>query len=392
MSPSLIHRRRVHYLPGFDPRGARFYHQLYAREAALQSALNRLHPTVGPRLKLTPHFSSWSVHSSSPLGEVSTDYQFMGWDDIVRHHWPSNTAPLLAQCLPMYSDYLRSGGIFKVRKISNTALFTGLFPAGYLLLLALASSALFWSAQASVGALANSPLAGGAAGFALCASLGQAAFKHANRIGIPWLLRTFGFIHRWSSGHVPELELRAHAIAEHILESHRRDPAQETLLIGHSVGCLLAVCVAARLLELSAHPHSPPPPDPLASMHLLTLGHCIPLISLLPQAQSFRAQLRSVGNQPRLSWTDISAKADPLCFFRSSPLLPSDSLKPSLRTARFFRMFPPHTYRKMRRDKIRLHFQYLMASQLPTPYDFFALTAGPNPLAAHFPEESSPNP
>jgi hypothetical protein len=55
-------------------------------------------------------------------------------------------------------------------------------------------------------------------------------------------------------------------------------------------------------------------------------------------------------------------------------------------------MFPPHTYRKMRWDKIRLHFQYLMASQLPTSYDFFAITAGPNPLAAHFHEESSPNP
>jgi hypothetical protein len=384
LKPAVIHKRRVHYLPGFDPRGARFYHQLYSREASLQSVLNRLHPKVGPRIKLTPHFSSWSVQSSSPFGVVSTDYQFMGWDDLVRLHWPANTAPLLAQCLPMYSDYLRSGSIFKVRKISNTALLTGLFPAGYLALLGLGSSALFFGAQHCVGSLTDSHLAGTAAGLALCASLGPPALKHANRIGILWLLRTFGFIHRWGSGQIPELEHRVNAMAEHILRCHLQDPAQETLLIGHSVGCLLSVCVAARLLELSASLH---PSPSLANMHLLTLGQCIPLISLLPQAESFRANLSSLGNQNRLSWTDVSAKADPLCFFRSSPLQPSDSLQPSLKTARFFRMFPPRTYQKMRWDKIRLHFQYLMASELPAAYDFFAITAGPAPLETHLQEE-----
>lgn len=384
MKPAVIHKRRVHYLPGFDPRGARFYHQLYIREASRQSALNQLHPRVGPRVKLTPHFSSWSVQSSSPRGEVSTDYQFMGWDDLVRRHWPAHTAPLLAQCLPMYSDYLRSGSFSKVRQLSNNALLTGLFPAGYLALLALGSTALFFGAQHCIGSFTDSPLAGSAAGLALCASLGPPALKHANRIGILWLLRTFGFIHRWGSGHIPELEHRAHAMAEHILRCHLQDPAHETLLIGHSVGCLLAVCVAARLLELSAPPHAP---AALANVHLLTLGQCIPLISLLPQAESFRAHLRSVGNQNRLSWTDVSAKADPLCFFRSSPLQPSDSLQPSLKTARFFRMFPPRTYQNMRWDKIRLHFQYLMAGELPAAYDFFAITAGPDPLEAHLREE-----
>ena len=384
MRQSVIHKRRVHYLPGFDPRGARFYHQLYGREAALQSVLNQLHPKVGPRIKLTPHFSSWSVQTASPQGQVFTDYQFMGWDDLVRRHWPSNTAPLLAQCLPMYADYLRSGSFAKVRQLSHSALLTGLFPVGYLALLGLCSSALFVGTHLCVGSLAHSPLAGSAAGLALCASLASPAFKHANRIGIPWLLRTFGFIHRWSSGHLPELEHRARAMAEHILECHRRDPAQETLLIGHSVGCLLAVCVGAQLLELSAPAHSS---DALANVHLLTLGQCIPLISLLPQAESFRAHLRAVGNQNRLSWTDVSAKADPLCFFRSSPLQPGDLLQPSLKTARFFRMFPPRTYQKMRWDKIRLHFQYLMASELPTAYDFFALTAGPDPLEAHLRDE-----
>jgi hypothetical protein len=45
-------------------------------------------------------------------------------------------------------------------------------------------------------------------------------------------------------------------------------------------------------------------------------------------------------------------------------------------------MFTKQTYQKIRWNKIRLHFQYLMASELPSPYDFFRITAGPSPLSA----------
>jgi hypothetical protein len=31
----------------------------------------------------------------------------------------------------------------------------------------------------------------------------------------------------------------------------------------------------------------------------------------------------------------------------------------------------------MKRKRLRLHFQYLMASELPADYDYFRITAGP---------------
>jgi len=289
----------------------------------------------------------------------------------------------------MYADYLRAGGFSKVRQISNPAFLTGLFPVAFLALLGLGSSAVFFGTQHWVGASTGSPLAGSAAGLALCSLLAVPALKRANRLGILWLLRTFAFIHRWSSGQLPELDQRINAMAEHILQCHRADPAQETLLVAHSVGCLLSVCVAARLLEISAPPF---PAASLANIHLLTLGQCIPLISLLPQAASFRTNLLALSTQSRLPWTDVSAKADPLCFFRSPPLQGSDILQPTLKTARFFRMFPPETYQNMRWDKVRPHFQYLMASEQPTAYDYFAITAGPNPLEAFIHSEEEPPP
>lgn len=43
-------------------------------------------------------------------------------------------------------------------------------------------------------------------------------------------------------------------------------------------------------------------------------------------------------------------------------------------------MFHDATWKKIQRDKMRLHFQYLMASELPNQYDYFRMTAGPNRL------------
>ena len=63
--------------------------------------------------------------------------------------------------------------------------------------------------------------------------------------------------------------------------------------------------------------------------------------------------------------------------------------RPRLVTARFFRMFHSGTYRKLRRDKLRLHFQYLMAYEIPADYDYFRITAGPGPALAPFLAETA---
>ncbi|MEI7776932.1 MAG: hypothetical protein WCK17_19410, partial [Verrucomicrobiota bacterium] len=292
MNSSFISKRRVHYIGGFDPRGIRFYHQLYAREAAKQTIHNRLHFEVGSRSRLNHYFGSWSVKGTSSQGVVNTDYHFLGWDDIVRRQWATSIPRLVAGSLPAYMDYLRSDGFGKVRQRSNGAFLTGTLPLLYLTLLSLGSAALFAGTQHWIGASTDSGLAGCAAGIAAAATLWFSGIKQAGNLGLLWLLRTYVFIHRWSTGRQPELELRMDAMAEHILECHRQDPTQETLVIGHSVGTLLAVCVAARLLEKAA---ASPSGEDFSGIHILTLGQCLPLLSLMPGADTFRSHLCALG-------------------------------------------------------------------------------------------------
>ena len=66
----------------------------------------------------------------------------------------------------------------------------------------------------------------------------------------------------------------------------------------------------------------------------------------------------------------------PVCFVAQSRSLVLIWMSP-----RFAEMFDASAHRALKRDKFKLHFQYLMATDLPVPNDYFAITAGPKPLA-----------
>ena len=193
------------------------------------------------------------------------------------------------------------------------------------------------------------------------------------RWGVFWLLRTYRFVAGLESGLPEAMQARIDAFATHILAESTTHQVDEVILVGHSVGSILAIEVLAAMQRQS--PASPLP------IKLLTLGQCMPLLGFLPQAHTFRHALQQVA----VPWVDYTAVADPLAYsnFGAAGLLPQAVVAqgyPVQRYMRPFRMFSASAYRKLRRNKLRLHFQYLMASELETDYDYFHLTAGPQLL------------
>ena len=63
--------------------------------------------------------------------------------------------------------------------------------------------------------------------------------------------------------------------------------------------------------------------------------------------------------------------------------------RPQQYPVRIHKMFPPEKYDVIKKDIFRIHFQYVMAGELQTDYDFFAITGGPIKLASRYPEASS---
>ena len=167
--------------------------------------------------------------------------------------------------------------------------------------------------------------------------------------------------------------------------------------MGHSSGAMLAASMMARALQ-----RDPALPTRRPAIALLTLGHCIPLLSCQPEAAAFRAELTSLRYRGPLPWVDFTAPADGCCSALTDPTalhvsaaqLAADAAGgvaggPKLLSPRFNKLFSPGRYADVRRDKYRCHFQYLMATELPGDYDYFAITAGPEFLAQRFDHHAS---
>ncbi len=136
----------------------------------------------------------------------------------------------------------------------------------------------------------------------------------------------------------------------------------------------------------------PPPGHP--PLALLTLGQSVPVMSFLPRAGRLRADLNALAGEARIAWVDVSAPGDGCAFALCDPVAvsgvaPAQGRRwPLVVSAAFTQTLRPETWERLRRRFFRLHFQYLCAfDNLPGgagDYDYFAITAGPVPLAARF--------
>lgn len=375
-TPAPVLRRRVCYLSGFDPQGPAHYHQLYATQAALQSGVNGWPITVGPRRKAGPQVAWWNVTGEEGGHRTETRYEFLRWDDIVREHWPRGRLALLRSTAWASWRMLRNGVMaYTLRR--SWPMFLAMAMPGLLLLGLGLGGALLALLVASLGS-SGQPLAAigclllGLPLLAWLALVGEA------RTHMAWLMRSMACLVRQGEDRAPTLEQRLDTLAAHVAEVLRDPLADEVLVVGHSSGALMAVCVLARALAQVTDG-----PRPGQSWALLTLGHCSPMLSRQAAAARYRAELRQVALDERLDWLDAGAPPDGCCYALVDPTEGLDvppHRRPRLVNPRFAEAFDPARYQAVRSDKFRCHFQYLMATDRPTRLDYFALTAGSQSL------------
>lgn len=384
-----VRRRRVFYLGGFDPQGPAHYHRLYAEEAVRAAAVGGYALSVGPRNRGGSLAATWQVEGVFPStggGEerVDAEIEFLRWDDIVRAHWPRARWRVMLSALASTAHQVRNGVLWRIWKTSWPAFLVLAMPPALVLGLCVAALAL----AGAVGGLAvrGMGLAALAVGGVGSAAWWRFAGWAEQRIQMAWLMRSTRFILRQAGGGTPEFESRLDAFAARVAEAWASGDADEVLVVGHSSGAILSVSVAARALARRGSDVA------LPALSLLTLGECIPMLSYQPEAEAFRSELAALAGSSRLEWVDVTAPPDGCCFALVDPTaaarvareVASAWRSPKRLSARFAQMFPPERYEAIRRDKYRCHFQYLMAGERPSAYDYFAITAGPMRLADRF--------
>ena len=385
-APRRVRRRHVFYVGGFDPQGPSRYHALYAGEAARQSAVNGMRIDVGRRHNENAVHAWWPVRAQTDGGEVDVRYEFLRWDDIVRTHWPRNAWNQWVGALQTIAHYLRTGASMRMRRIYPPSFTVLTSPAIVLLALALVALAAGSAAVALHRAVGVLPAALGWLA-AMAAALALARWVE-KQMQLAWLMRSYAFTARYAAGAVPAMQQRIAAFGQRIADAAAAGDVDEVLVVGHSSGGQMAVSAVARAIERGGERRAER--GARAAMSLMTLGHCMPILSALEEAGPFREDLRLVANTLGWAWVDFTAPADGCCFVLSDPTAGCDGVpgaaqqRPKLLSPRFATLFGRESYARIVRDKMRYHFQYLMATEKPGAYDYFAITAGVSTLAQRF--------
>ncbi|MFT4013484.1 MAG: hypothetical protein QM682_08775 [Paracoccus sp. (in: a-proteobacteria)] len=372
-------RRRVFYIPGYDPIPPRRYRELYKREGAEQARISGYGLAFGPRRDRTGF--GWGV--SGDFGGVPTEAEFevLVWADLVQGSMGQSIPATYAQLCRTAWAYIGSGALFRLMRLRRGPVIAALYPVVVLLaqLVAalLAGAALGWLAGRATGLgwLPGIPvlLAVTWAGLVLWRRLDGRIFAY-------YLMHDYAFTARHLGAYPPALETRISQFADRIAQA-LDDDWDEVLVVGHSSGAYLGVSVLAELLRSKVAEGT--------RLSFLSLGHVVPMASFLPAANRLRRDLRDLSARPRLDWIDVTAPGDACSFGLCDPVAvsgvePPNRLHPLVLSAAFTQTLSPEKRRALRGHWFRLHFQYLCAFDRPGDYDYFAITAGPLTLGGRY--------
>ena len=378
-------RRKVFYVSGFDPLGARRYRELYRSEGAEQAAVSGYHLNVEGIPRTDGGNLRWRVDYTSGLNRVETEVEFLGWDDIVRHSIRPSLRHVYVLMFRTFWTYLSSGAIRAMRRLRAGPLIAGLVPA-FLMMFYLAYAGLIGLAT---GLLLTGPFGlplvgavAGGLGAAAAAMLFTRVFEE--QMMIYFMVNDLAYSAQEGGRYPKPLCERLDAFADRIAMAMREVGNDEVMIVGHSSGAQLAISALARAIRRHGHPAG-------ARVSLVTLGQSIAMTSFLPEAHDLRADLAELADNQRIFWLDVTAPGDGACFALSDPSAtcrqggrPEQAMNPVVISAAFKQTMDQQALRRYRWRLLRMHFQYLCAFANPRLFDYFRITAGPQSLGLRY--------
>ncbi|WP_271946991.1 hypothetical protein [Ruegeria faecimaris] len=373
-----VKRRRVFYIPGYDPIPPRRYRELYRSESARQAAISGYEISVSP--KTGEGLYGWHVHSVQDGAEVHTDVEVLVWSDIVRSSMSNSIAATYLQMLRTAWIYISTGVLWRLMRLRKGPVIAALYPIVMLIAQLLVAMAVVIGLTVLLAPVLSL--------VALVLSIGVAYVlmlwfrKIDNKLFVYYLMHDYAYSAASGGKTPPELAGRLSEFTNAIAAA-LTDETDEVLIVGHSSGAHLGVTVLADLIRSGRVGTDGP------ELSFLTLGQVVPMVSFLPNAYDLRADLRFLSKCEDLAWVDISAPGDGCAFALCDPVAVSgvadaDQRWPLVLSAAFTQTLSAERWRALRWRFFRLHFQYLCAFDHPDRYDYFRVTAGPLSLGHRF--------
>ncbi|WP_112312284.1 hypothetical protein [Pseudogemmobacter bohemicus] len=375
-------RRKVFYLPGYDPFHPRRYRELYRKEGTEQARLSGYDLRLMPKKAGGPY--GWRVEARIEGQAVQTDMEVLVWSDIVKGSMSETIPATYLQLLRTAWAYIGSGALFRLMRLRKGPMIAALYPIVFLLLQLVVALGLGWAGYRLVAHglhwVPGLPVAAGILWGVL-----YWFRKKDNKVFAWYLMHDYAYSAQLKGANPPELEARMFDFGKQIRAALDGD-YDEVLVIGHSSGAHLGVSILADLIREGL-------PDTRPALSFLSLGHVVPMVSFLPGATRLRTDLAYLCTRDEIAWIDVTAPGDGCAFALCDPVSvsvipPAGKRWPLVISAAFTQTLSPARWRELKRRWFRLHFQYLCAfdnlSGQPGEYDYFRVTAGPQLLGARF--------
>ncbi len=379
MGKGHVQRRKVFYIPGYDPIHPRRYRELYRKEGADQAAIS------GYELALSPgsgksHYG-WNVDATIDGADVHADFEVLVWSDIVRGSMETGILGTYVQLFRTSWTYIASGALARLMRLRRGPVIAALYPIVFLLLQAVLACLLAWGTWALVSWAVGPWAAVLPAVVVLVAVLKWFKAKDAKLFAY-YLMHDYAYSAQSKGANPPELEARMAEFGDAIAQALSED-FDEVLVVGHSSGAHLGVSILSDLIRDNRLPAKGP------ALAFLSLGQVVPMVSFLRNAWRLRADLAFLGASDALAWVDVTAPGDGCAFALCDPVAVSgvatpDQKAPLVMSAAFSQTLSPERWAELKRKYFRLHFQYLCAFDRPGDYDYFQITAGPQRLADRY--------
>jgi hypothetical protein len=385
LTPKQVRRRRVFYIPGYDPIHPRRYRELYRKEGQEQAKIADYTLDLKPKTTGGPY--GWHVNARIEDTEVEADFEVLVWSDIVKGSMGQSILATYLQLVRTAYAYIGSGALFRLMRLRKGPTIAALYPVVFLL--AQLAFALVIGRLASFALQLLLPNAlGTALGITLGLALAMVALrwfrKHDNKVFAYYLMHDYAYSAQSKGANPPELEARMFDFGNSIAQALTEE-WDEILIVGHSSGAHLAVSILNDLIRDGRVPQD----DCAPALGFLSLGQVVPMVSFLPDAHRLRRDLQELSTRSELAWIDVTAPGDGCAFALCDPVsvsgvAPQDKKWPLVISAAFTKTLSPERWKSLRWRFFRLHFQYLCAFDYPKNYDYFAITAGPQTLRARF--------
>ena len=382
-----VQNRHVIYVQGYDPRGLAQYYRMFRTELRKFEKLYGVSTRISRPANISEsEIASWTIDTqANEQGsdwQTHTTYDFLRFEDFIQRDLNLPIWHIVSYTIWIYLRLIVHGTVFRFMK-ANWRFLTFITVPHIVFwcevaIIALAA-ALVRKGLEAIGV--PSPFDIPAAIVFFFAALWTVLKYTEKRTYVLYLMCdtiwTWEFAHRER----PEWDERLDRFAQHLADVARASDAEEIVLVGHSSGSFLGTEILARALKL----------DPLLGKHgprvvLLTLGGNYPIVGFHKAASEFREHLRELAIEPSIDWIECQARKDVMNFFDLDPVashgidVGAARRNPTLVPIRFREMIRPEHYNAFRWKFFRVHFQFVMANEVPHGYEFFMIVCGPVPL------------